>query len=632
MPASPSPLARIAARAASHLEEADEFVDRLARQGEVAVEHLTALYGDLPGFTSVLSDIFDVAIEAAGGRNATLRHRDRLREAEPRWYLRKDLIGAWCYVDRFAGTLPALTHRLDYIDELGARYLHLMPVFARPEGKNDGGYAISDYRRVHAPLGTMDDLRTLAAALHDRGVSLALDFVFNHTADDHAWALAAKAGSEADRDCYLTFESLEATAAYQSSLRAIFPDEKPGSFIYEPALGRWVWSTFHNYQWDLDYRNPEVFRRMLGEMLYLANVGVDILRLDAVPFIWKEPETTCEGLPEAHTIIRALNAIVRIAAPAMIFMSEAIVHPDEVRGYLGGVDRMERESELAYHSLLMVELWEALATGHTHLLRRSMCERFAIPPSTGWVNYVRSHDDIGWGFADEDAAALAIDGYRHREFLTQFYLGRTEGSWSIGAEFQRNLVTGDARLCGTTASLAGLERALLDADATGIELAIRRILLIHGIVIATPGSPLLNLGDELGTLNDSGYLYDPELRSDARWIHRPSFDWERAQRRHDPTSIEGRIHGPLTHMLRTRATIPDFCASAAFRPRDVGNDNLLVVDVGSAVIVAGNFSAVPHDLDLGEGELHDLLGRGVVTGPIQLEPYGLRWLTSEPPA
>ncbi len=399
--------------------------------------------------------------------------------------------------------------------------------------------------------------------------------------------------------------------------------------MWEPTLHRWVWSTFHNYQWDLDYRNPEVFRRMLGELLFLANVGVDILRLDAVPFLWKEAGTTCENHPRAHTVIRALNAIVRIAAPAMIFKSEAIVHPDEVRRYLGDVGRSGREAELAYHALLMVELWEALATGYTHLFRRSMLERFAIPPTTAWVNYVRSHDDIGWGFADEDATAESIDGGSHRAYLNSFYSGSAPGSWARGFPFQRDPRSGDVRLCGTTASLAGLEQAMLDSQPEAIDLAIARIILIYGIVIATPGSPLLMLGDELGTLNDYDYVYQPELRGDARWIHRPMFDWTRALRRHDTGTIEGRIFGALAAMLEVRTTVADFAAGSPYRPRDVGNDHLYVADVGAQTIVVGNFTAEPQTVNLGDEVLRNVLIGQEETMPLTVEPYGLRWLASD---
>ncbi len=627
MPGTTSLLAEIAARAAAHLDDADEFIDRLAGVGETALGHLRSLYGGRDDFAAATVEIFDTTIDALADRPAHLRARDRLRETDGAWYQRHDLIGAWAYLDRFSGDLDGLVERLPYLQELGVGFVHLMPIFARPPGRNDGGYAISDYRRVHPPLGSMTQLRRVATTMHDAGMALAVDFVFNHTASDHPWAQGAKAGNRNDLACYLTFESKEETEAFQPWLRAIFPDEKPGSFVFEPELGRWVWSTFHNYQWDLDYRNPELFRRMLEEMLFLANVGVDVLRLDAVPFIWKEPGTSCEGLPPAHIIIRALNALVRLAAPAMVFKSEAIVHPDEVRSYLGDDTAAGRECELAYNAAFMVELWEALATGYTHLLRRSMGHRFAIPRRTAWVNYVRSHDDIGWGFADEDAAAAGIDPAAHRDFLNRFYAGTEPGSFARGVPFQVNPATGDARMSGTTASLAGLERAMLDADPDAIDLAVRRILLIHGVMIGAPGIPLLNLGDELGTLNDYSYLHEPELAADSRWIHRPAFDWRRTARATDPRSVEGRIRDGIRHFLEVRRRLPMLSGRSPYQPVDAGDDHVYAADVAGTLLVVANFTPQARTVEMPGGPWIDRLGDEPVAGPMRLDGYGIRWLT-----
>ncbi len=620
-------LEAVAGRAEIRLQESERFNERLTVFGPIAVDHLLTLYGARPDVADHLAAIFATMLEGQAQRPPRLLARDTTRGADEPWYLTTSVTGAWAYVDRFSGTLAGLHQRLDYLEELGVDYLHLMPLFARPAGPNDGGYAVSSFRRVHPPLGTMSELRRVATALHRRGMTLALDLVFNHTADDHTWAQGAKSGDPDDLACYLTFETEAETEEYQEHLRQIFPDEKPGSFVYVPELERWVWSTFHNYQWDLDYRNPEVFRRMLSETLYLANVGVDVLRLDAVPFIWKEPGTSCENLPEVHIIIRALNALVRIATPAMIFKSEAIVHPDEVRSYLGTEERGGRECELSYHPLLMVEGWEALATGHTHLLRRSMEKRFATPAGTAWINYVRSHDDVGWGFADEDAADVGIDGYWHREFLNRFYTGEAPGSFARGVPFQVNPATGDARISGTTASLAGLERALVRNDDREIELAIRRILLLYGLAVGTPGIPLLNLGDELGTLNDLSYVYDPERKADSRWIHRPFFDWRRAGLRDMPGSVEARIFGSMAHMLSVKRATAALRARSSYRPRDVFNPHVYVADVNDAeLVIVANFTDELQDVDIGGGPWRDLLSSDTRGAAMTLDAYEIAWL------
>ena len=598
----------------------NELEERLAAFGPDAVRHLDALYGD----PKAVGRILGTALEAAAARSADLRERDRHREQQPDWYQAPGLVGAWAYVDRFAGTLAGVADRVGYLEELGITYLHLMPFFARPDGPNDGGYAVSDYRSIHPPLGDMGDLEALAQLLHSRGMVLAADFVFNHTSSDHPWALAARAGSEVDRACYLTFGTEEETLAYAPWLREIFPQGKRGSFVFEPVMDRWVWSTFHPYQWDLDYRNPEVFRRMLGELLALANAGIDVIRLDAVPFIWKEPGTPCENLPQVHDVIRAMNALVRIAAPATIFKSEAIVHPDDVRSYLGSDGT--RECEISYNPVLMVESWEALATEHTQLLRHTLETRFEAPPGTAWVNYLRSHDDIGWGFADEDALAVGIDPAAHRQFLQRFYTGRDHRSFGRGADFQSNPTTGDVRLSGMTASLAGLEQALLSADPYAIDRAIARVTMLHGVIASIPGIPLLRIGDELGTLNDLTYLDDPERASDSRWLHRPRFDWDRAALRTDPSTVPGRLFGTLSKMLRLRAGFPFLRADAPLRVLD-GGAHALVLDIAEGNLrVVANFARHEAWVTWGGSEWVDALSGDAHGDAGTVEPYGLRWL------
>jgi amylosucrase/maltose alpha-D-glucosyltransferase/alpha-amylase len=422
-----------------------------------------------------------------------------------------------------------------------------MPVFKVPKGDNDGGYAVSSYREINPDLGSMEDLEKLAAELRRRGISLVLDFVFNHTSDEHEWAQKAIGGDEEYQDYYRMFPNRKLPDAYEKSIATIFPDEIPGCFTYHNRLRKWVWTSFHNYQWDLNYENPAVFNRMMEEMLFLANRGVEILRLDAVAFIWKQLGTGCQNLEEAHTIIQAFNALTSIVAPAMVFKSEAIVHPDEVKKYIS-----EEECELSYNPQIMALLWESLATKDVRVLNHAMENRFKIPEGCSWVNYIRSHDDIGWGFADEDVLSAGFDPALHRRFLTNFYTGKYHRSFARGALFQENPETGDARVSGTLASLAGLEQAIEEKDDTAIDMAISRILLLHGIIMTVGGIPLIYLGDELGALNDYRYEKIPDKMDDSRWVHRFSFNWKKAEKRRDKESIEGRLYQGLQRLIQLR--------------------------------------------------------------------------------
>ena len=509
------------------------------------------LYAGQGDWLSYLNDLLYMAACMWFDRPPDLKILDETRQAHPLWFQSNEMLGGVCYVDLFAGNLDGVRKKIPYFKELGLTYLHLMPLFRVPEEESDGGYAVSSYREVHPPLGTMGELSTLASDLRRVGISLVLDLVINHTSDEHDWALRAQTGDPEYEAYYHMFYDRVMPDAYEAHLREIFPDEHPGAFTFRPDMEKWVWTTFHTYQWDLNYANPEVFTRMAREMLFLANIGVEVLRLDAVAFTWKELGTNCENLAQAHTLIQLYNAITRLVAPALLLKSEAIVHPDEVSKYIAPY-----ECQLSYNPLLMALLWNSLATREVRLLKLSLSERFTINPACAWVNYVRVHDDIGWTFSDEDAGRLWINAYDHRQFLNAFYTGRFEGSFARGLPFQENQLTGDARISGTCASLAGLEKAVFEETEVEVELAIRRITLIHGVILTIGGIPLIYLGDEVGTLNDYSYKDDPAKTFDSRWVHRPTIDWGKMEKRLNPDTIEGRIYGRLHQMIRLRKEHP----------------------------------------------------------------------------
>jgi glycosidase len=595
---------------------------------------LLPIYGEQYDFFYHLEMLLTGLAKSWIDRPADLKALDAQREADSTWFQSNQMVGGVCYVDLFGGDLTGIRSRIPYFKELGLTYLHLMPLFRVPQPENDGGYAISSYREVDPSLGTMAQLTELAQELRQNGISLVVDFVFNHTADQHDWALRARAGDPQYLDYYLTFTDRTLPDAYERSLREIFPDEHPGAFTYFPEMQRWVWTTFHSYQWDLNYRNPEVFHAMVQEMLSLANVGVEVLRLDAVAFIWKQMGTNCENLPEAHQLIQAFNAAARIAAPALLFKSEAIVHPDEVSRYI-----CPDECQLSYNPLLMALLWETLATREVRLLSASLRERFKISPRCAWVNYVRCHDDIGWTFSDEDAGRLWINGFDHRRFLNAFYTGRFPGSFARGLPFQENPKTGDCRISGTCASLAGLEKALKEEGPQEVDLAIRRIQILYGVAMLIGGIPLIYLGDEIGVMNDTSFYHDPARARDSRWVHRPRMDWDRAALRSAPATIEGRIFGEIQKLIQIRKAHPVFSGGEV---QIVETENPHVLGFihsqdQERVLVLANFSEGGQVISRnllrvsGFGETsQDLLGRTVSpTGDVLLEPYQLMALCDE---
>ena len=491
------------------------FTRRLKAHFPVLFEKYTYVYGHQYDCHFHLQKLVEVLRDGLKSRKPALKKLDESRLKSPLWYRDEKHVGMAAYVDLMGPTLKDLHDRIPYYKALGVTYLHLMPLYDAPKGDSDGGYAVSDYRKVNPSLGTMTDLEKLASALQKEGINLVLDFVFNHTSDEHRWAKAALAGDKQYQNYYYLFDDKTIPNQYEQTLREIFPQVRRGSFTYNDAMEKWVWTTFNSFQWDLNYSNPEVFNAITSEMLFLANIGCAALRLDALAFIWKEMGTNCENQEKAHVLIQAFNCCLQIAAPAVVFKSEAIVHPDEVVKYID-----KDECQLSYNPLLMALLWNSLATRKTRLLTRSMKKSFPISDDCTWVNYVRCHDDIGWTFDDAVAQELGINPFDHRFFLNQFYTGRFEGSFANGVPFAENPSNGDCRVCGSLASLCGLEGALKSGDNTAIDEAVKRMLLLYGITFSIGGIPLLYSSDEIAKLNDYSYRDDESKKHDDRWVNR----------------------------------------------------------------------------------------------------------------
>ena len=583
---------------AAELEQAShewhKFKNRLHREWERLFAYLHQLYGWQYDFFYTLERILNTLVQYWLQRPAELKLLDEKREADPLWFLSENVVGGVLYVDLFSDNLSKLDEHISYFKKLGINYLHLMPLFAVPKGDNDGGYAVSDYRAINPDIGTMDELRRLAAELRNEGISLVLDFVFNHTSDEHIWAQKAKSKDPDFLAYYLTFPNRELPDQFQKYLREIFPSVRKGSFTWCEEMKRWVWTTFNSFQWDLNYSNPEVFRAMAEDMLFLANQGVEVLRLDAVAFIWKRLGTNCENQPEAHTIIRAFNAMAKIVAPCLLFKSEAIVHPDEVIRYLH-----PDECQLSYNPLLMALLWEALATREVKLLEYSMRNRYPTPSGSTWVNFVRCHDDIGWTFDDQDARNIGIDPVAHRRFLNQFYTGEYPGSFAKGVFFQFNADTGDVRVSGTLSSLAGLEDALEKQDGELIEQAVRRINLLRSILVSIGGIPLLYIGDEWGVLNDYTYLSDPGKADDSRWVHRSRKRWNAREDLTDQDTLEWRFFHEMVKLFSLRKTLPAL-QNGGMEVIHTGNSHLfgyIRAFGGQKILVVNNFAEEPQKMD-----------------------------------
>lgn len=608
---------------------------RIEQEFEALFTLLFEIYGHRYDFYFHLQQLMQALINGYKARSRKLKKHDTTRQAQPDWYLKQNMLGMACYVDLFAGDLERLKARIPYLQELGITYLHLMPLYLAPEGDSDGGYAVSDYRTVNPALGNVDDLKRLADALSDAGISLVLDFVFNHTSDEHQWAQQAKAGNHEFQDYYYMFDDRTLPDKYEQNLREIFPQVRRGNFTWNDDVKKWVWTTFNSFQWDLNYANPGVFNAIVEEMLFLANLGCEALRLDALAFIWKEMGSNCENHPKAHSVIKAFNCCLRIVAPSVVFKSEAIVHPDEVIKYIA-----PDECQLSYNPLLMALIWESLATRKTSLLTQSLRKSFAIDPDCAWVNYVRCHDDIGWTFDDDVARQLGVNGYDHRRFLNQFYTGGFDGSFSQGVAFQENPGTGDCRVCGSAASLAGLERALESGNETLIDHAIARVLLLHSIILSIGGIPLLYSGDELGLRNDYSYEHDPSKQHDGRWVNRIPVSDADIARANQPGTPEHRIASGLHHMITTRQSQP-LLGHTGTQILDTDNPHIFAyarhADDGGVLLAIVNFSEHGQVTDkrildmIPSDSCQDLLSEEIYArgiGHLHMDAYQVLWLVA----
>lgn len=612
------------------------FELRLARSAPDLFPMLEALYATHRDYPTFRDKLVKALRKGWADRPADLKRLDLARDLQPDWFQRPDMAGYVFYIDRFNGSLRGVLEKLDYLQDLGITYVHLMPCLKPRPGDSDGGYSVMDYRQINPDFGTMADFEAVSAALRARGMSLCVDLVLNHTAKEHAWAKKAAKGNPTHQDYYLMFDTPDMPTLYEQTLVEVFPDNAPGNFTHYPEIGKWVWTTFNEHQWDLNWANPAVFLEIVEVMLFLANKGVDVLRLDAVAFMWKRLGTRCQSEPEVHMILQALRACSRIASAAVLHLEEAIVAPAEMLPYLGRGKHDGKEGNLAYHNSLMVQFWSSLATRDTRLMTHVLGTHFPDRLTNAtYATYIRCHDDIGWAVTDEDAAAVGVSGHGHRTFLSDFYEGTFPGTFAKGALFQANELTGDKRISGSLASLAGLETA---RDAGEVDLAVQRILMGHALIAAWGGIPLIYMGDELALTNDHGYLQDPHHAHDSRWIHRPRMDWEAAEGRETGDRPSARVFRGVRQILARRRATGELHAGHPVRVVGSGNDAVLAVQrVAPTGVLLGLFNFTERWQHLPEGwvralgvsRMWDELSQaevGLHGGQVVLPPYARVWL------
>ncbi|KRT56095.1 Glycosidase [endosymbiont of Ridgeia piscesae] len=607
------------------------------------------LYGKRSDFTEQMINLVEVMANQYITRSKRLEQSDIAREKEHNWFLSQQWVGMALYADGFADDLRGGRSRLPYLQELGINMVHLMPVLKCPESASDGGYAVSDFRQLDSRIGNLDDLRELAESMHKREMLLVFDVVVNHTSDEHAWAQMARSGEQKYQDYYYIFDNRDVPDMFEETMPEIFPETSPGNFTWDETMGKWVMSVFHDYQWDLNYSNPAVFIEMIDIILFWANQGADIVRLDAVAFLWKKIGTNCQNEREAHLILQLMKDCCQVTAPGVLFIAEAIVAPVEIIKYFGEDAVIAKECEIAYNATFMALLWDAIATRNAKLLNQGIRNLPGKLDRATWLNYIRCHDDIGLGFDDRDIRLAGYEPLAHRRFLVDYFTGAYDDSEAKGQPFGVNEKTGDARISGSLASLVGLEWALEQDDPEAIERAVKLILLLHSMILSFGGIPLLYYGDEIGTLNDCSFLQDESKAGDNRWMHRPQLDWEKAELRLRHGTVEQQIFDGLKKIIAVRKSIPAFA--------DFNNRELLELDnphlfafwrshpnqSGDRVLVVANFDASPQYINLNElgnrgmfcyGQVKDLCSGespALFKEQLVIPPYRFYWLTDQQP-
>ncbi|MCW8899978.1 MAG: alpha-amylase family glycosyl hydrolase [Gammaproteobacteria bacterium] len=628
-------------------QELRHFYTRLGANFYAIYSLFHVLYGERDDFEEQALCLVETMARQYIARSETLKTKDIEREKEHNWFLNQKWVGMALYTDGFSENLTGLNEKLSYFQELGINMIHIMPILQCPDGKSDGGYAVSDFRKVDSRIGSNEDLQLLSESLQKRDILLTLDVVVNHTSDEHDWARRARKGEKKYQDYYYLFDNREIPDMFEESMPEIFPETSPGNFTWNEEMQKWVMTVFNDYQWDLNYSNPQVFIEMLEIILFWSNQGADIIRLDAVAFLWKKIGSASQNEREAHLILQLMKDCCQVTAPGVLFIAEAIVAPVEIIKYFGEDAINAKECEIAYNATLMALLWDAVATKNSKLLYQGLRSLPDKLERATWLNYVRCHDDIGLGFDDTDIRAVGYEPLEHRKFLINYYTGNFSDSDARGFPFGQNQKTGDARISGSLASLVGLETALESNDPQRIENAVQHITLLHSIILSFGGIPLFYYGDEIGQLNDCSFLEDENKAHDSRWTHRPAFDWGKAELRHEKGTIEHKLFNATKKMIAIRKEIPAF---ADFNNRElihVENPHLFVFSrfnllrTTGGVLVVVNFDARPQYLELDDPHIKSVLSYGhlkdlvsgdtpsMFKGQLVIPPYRFYWLTDQ---
>ena len=611
------------------VEEAD--AEKIyAKRFERHLDELRWLYMELYNNSSMFAELCDNMERFFKERNQELKSMDSSRETSKDWYKQNDMLGMMFYIDNFAGNMKGVESKLDYIEQCNVNYVHLMPFLETPEGRSDGGYAVSDFRKVQENLGSMEDLESRTTACHKKGINVCMDFVMNHTSEDHEWAKRARQGDGEYMSRYFFFDNSYIPTLYEKTVPQVFPTTAPGNFTWLPDANHFVMTTFYPYQWDLNYKNPRVFNEMMYNFLYLANRGIDIVRIDAVPYIWKELNTPCRNLKQVHTIVRMMRMISEIVCPGVLLLGEVVMEPEKVVPYFGSVEKPE--CHMLYNVTTMATTWHSVATRDISLLKKQLDIVNSLPKDYVFLNYLRCHDDIGWGLDYDTLKMAGIEERAHKQYLNDYFQGYAGESNSRGELYNADPITGDARFCGTTASMCGIEKAGFEQNEAAMERAVRLDVMLHAYMFMQSGIPVLYSGDEVGQVNDYTYKENPNKAADSRYIHRGAMNWNLAENISKPGTVEEKLFHALGTLEKIRKTEKVFVTNAdtwTIETKDRSVLSIVRAFEGEKIVGLFNFSEYDKTLyiDGEDGEFTELIsGTKKRLNEISLPAYGYYYL------
>ena len=614
------------------------FSQRLFERDEELFNGFMSLYHNEQMYENLIDRLFTFYQE----RSSKLKDLDNVKLKNPGWFHSNDMVSYQIYVEKFAGNLKNIESKLDYLENLKIKMLFMMPVLKSPNGKSDGGFAVSDYHSIQPELGTMNDLEHLFDELHKRKIWGMIDVATNHTSDEHEWAKRAKAGEKEYQDRYYFYDNWLTPNEFEQTMTEIFPETAPGNFTWVPECKKIVLTTFYPYQWDLNYRNPIVFQEIVCNLLFLANKGVDAMFFDSQDYVWKEIGTSCRNLPQSYLITRMIKLILEIVCPGVVICCE--YYPKTQDSYQQFVSNIKKQNEvhITSETSWVGHLWRANLTRDVTMLKDFIVNlnKIGCVP----LNSVRTHDEINWSFGQVIQEKNYI--LRHislLRFLNDYYSGYMPYSQSRGLICYENLVTGEARISGRSASLAGLEIAIEEKNQKKIDNSINRILMLHALSLSIPGVPMIYSGDEIGEINNYSYTQNDETKDDPRFLNRNVFNWEKAKLVETKDSVESKIFNGLRKMIKARGKHIEFSLNSNLEMIDCKDTTVLIFKRYKKNIEEGktskkyllciiNFYEFPRTIHLDiEGEFKDIISGDIFATltDITLKPYGWYWLSKK---